>query len=623
MYDVVQGVLELVFTLTAPLVLAYFLLINTSYLALVLISAVEFRGHMDRKDTRRDQIAGELAPGVSVIVPAYNEEALIVSSVQALLTLRYPQHEVVVVDDGSTDGTLAALVDAFDLVVVPSHHPGEIPVRASVHEVLVPRNGRTRLIVVTKANSGRSEAINVGVNTAREPLVALIDADSILEPDALVRVTQSFIDDPSRVVAAGGTVRAINGSTVSNGRIVRLRMPRSWLARAQVVEYLRSFLIGRTGWASMGTLLLISGAFGVYRRDVVIEAGGLDPDSIGEDFELCLRVHKMMRDRGRDYRVVFVPEPVCWTEVPSTRAVLRRQRSRWHRGLWETLWAYRGMLFRRRYGRIGWVGLPYYWLFELMAPLVEAGGLVLVPLGMAFGVVNVQYALTPAARVVRLRDLRDPGGDVRRGVGLPPLRPVARPGHRGRGRRLREPGLPPDDRGLAARGLVGEPARPATGLGRHDAPGVRGGGRMSAGDGSQVERPDDEVDRLRSEVERLRAQAEDRDQRLARVGHELRAPLASIAGYVEVLLDGALGDLAPEQVRALEVVGRNAERLRALVAELGSARPSREPARTPGPVLLDVAGVVRVAVDLLRPTARLGGVLLDERPPSRRAARAR
>jgi cellulose synthase/poly-beta-1,6-N-acetylglucosamine synthase-like glycosyltransferase len=174
---------------------------------------------------------------------------------------------------------------------------------------------------------------------------------------------------------------------------VRLRMPRSWLARAQVVEYLRSFLIGRTGWASMGTLLLISGAFGVYRRDVVIEAGGLDPDSIGEDFELCLRVHKMMRDRGRDYRVVFVPEPVCWTEVPSTRAVLRRQRSRWHRGLWETLWAYRSMLFRRRYGRIGWVGLPYYWLFELLAPLIEAGGLILVPLGVAFGVVNVQYAV--------------------------------------------------------------------------------------------------------------------------------------------------------------------------------------------------------------------------------------
>ena len=289
--------LETTFAVTAPLVLAYFVLINTSYLVLVVVSAVEFRGHMDRKDTRRQQTAGELTPGVSVIVPAFNEEALIVSSVRALLALRYAQHEVVVVDDGSTDGTLRVLTDAFDLVPVPTHHPGEIPVGARVGEVLVPRNGRTRLVVVTKTNSGRSEAVNVGVNTARESLVAIIDADSILEPDALVRVTQAFIDDPGRVVAAGGTVRAINGSTVQAGRIVRLRMPRSWLARAQVVEYLRSFLIGRTGWASMGTLLLISGAFGVYRRDVVIEAGGLDPDSIGEDFELCLRVHKMMRDQ--------------------------------------------------------------------------------------------------------------------------------------------------------------------------------------------------------------------------------------------------------------------------------------------------------------------------------------
>ena len=388
----VQQGLELFFTVTAPFVLAYFLVINTSYLVLVVTSAVEFRTHRERRDTRREQGRGEMTPGVSVLVPAYNEEALIVSSVRALLALRYAQHEVVVVDDGSTDGTLRVLTEAFDLVPVPTHHSGEVPVRARVRQVLVPRNGRTPLLVVAKENSGRSEAVNVAINMAREPLVAIIDADSILEPDALVRVTQPFIDDPGRVVAAGGTVRAINGSTVANGHIVRLRMPRGWLARAQVVEYLRSFLIGRTGWGSLGILLLISGAFGVYRRDVVIEAGGLDPGTIGEDFELSLRVHRMMRDAGRDYRVVFVPEPVCWTEVPSTRAVLRRQRIRWHRGLWETLWAYRDMLFRRRYGRVGWVGLPYYWCFELFAPLIELAGLVLVPLGVVLGVVDVRYA---------------------------------------------------------------------------------------------------------------------------------------------------------------------------------------------------------------------------------------
>jgi cellulose synthase/poly-beta-1,6-N-acetylglucosamine synthase-like glycosyltransferase len=248
-------------------------------------------------------------------------------------------------------------------------------------------------VVVRKANSGRSEAINAGVNVAVEPLIAFIDADSILEPDALLRVSKPFTDDPTRMVATGGTIRAVNGSRVVSGRLVRLAMPTQWVARIQVVEYLRAFLVGRTGWSRLGMLILISGAFGMFRRDVVVDAGGLDPDSIGEDFELVLRIHRRMMDEGRDYAVEFVPEPVCWTEVPSTLSVLARQRRRWHRGLWETLWAYRGMLFNRRYGRIGFLALPYYWVFELFAPLLEGFGIVVVVLGLALGIVNVPYAL--------------------------------------------------------------------------------------------------------------------------------------------------------------------------------------------------------------------------------------
>jgi cellulose synthase/poly-beta-1,6-N-acetylglucosamine synthase-like glycosyltransferase len=220
----------------------------------------------------------------------------------------------------------------------------------------------------------------------------MIDADSILEPDGLLRVTQPFTDDPTRVVAAGGAIRPVNGSRVVSGRIVDVRMPRQWLARVQVVEYLRAFLLGRTGWSRSGALILISGAFGIFRRDVVVEVGGLDPTSIGEDFELVLRIHRRMRDEGRDYRVAFVPEPVSWTEVPTTAAVLRNQRRRWHRGLWETLWAYRGMV-RPRYGRVGLVALPYYWVFELFAPLLELFGIVVVPLALLLGVVDVPYAV--------------------------------------------------------------------------------------------------------------------------------------------------------------------------------------------------------------------------------------
>ena len=382
-----------VMTVTAVPILVYFVVINASYLLLILLASVDFRAQHRRREAEVESFGGAMTPGVSLLVPAYNEEAGIVTSVQALLSLRYPRHEVVVVDDGSTDATFERLRSAFDLVALPRVLPEDVPVRARILDIHVPRDGRTRLLVVRKENSGRSEALNVALNAATEPLVAMIDADSILEPDALVRVTQPFVDDPTRMVAAGGAIRPVNGSRVVAGRIVSVRMPTSWLARIQVVEYLRAFLLGRTGWSRFGALVLISGAFGLFRRDVVVEVGGLDPDSIGEDFELVLRIHRRLRDRDRDYRVAFVPEPVLWTEVPSTAAVLRRQRKRWHRGLWETLWAYRGMVFRPRYGRVGMIALPYYWVFELFAPLLEAFGIVIVPLALLVGVVNIPYAV--------------------------------------------------------------------------------------------------------------------------------------------------------------------------------------------------------------------------------------
>jgi cellulose synthase/poly-beta-1,6-N-acetylglucosamine synthase-like glycosyltransferase len=374
-------------------ILVYFLLINTSLVVLIVLAYLEFRAQERRRQTAVEWQGAGLAPGVSLLVPAYNEEAGIVTAVKSFLTLRYPRHEVVVVDDGSTDATFERLREAFDLVEVPRELPNEVPIRVRVLGVFVPRDGRTRLVVVRKENSGRSEAINVAINAATEPLVAMIDGDSILEPDGLLHVTRPFADDPTRMVATGGAIRPVNGSRVIAGRIVRVEMPQSWLPRIQLVEYLRAFLLGRTGWSRLGSLILISGAFGLFRRDVVVEVGGLDPNSIGEDFELVMRIHKRLRDEGRDYRIEFVPEPVSWTEVPVTAKVLRNQRRRWHRGLWETLWAYRSMLFRPKYGRVGWVALPYYWLFELFAPLLELFGIIIVPLALLLGVVNIPFAI--------------------------------------------------------------------------------------------------------------------------------------------------------------------------------------------------------------------------------------
>ncbi|MDO5503977.1 MAG: glycosyltransferase family 2 protein [Actinomycetia bacterium] len=393
--DALRPVLDATFGIIALPILIYFLIINTSYLVLIVMAALEFRRTVrELPFAGRDELVGSgLAPGVSVVTAMYNEEVGIKIAVQAMLALHYPRHEVVVVDDGSKDNGFEVLREAFDLVEVPRQMPQDIPVREQPVSVHVPRDGRTRLTVVRKPNSGRSDSLNVGVNFASLDLVVFVDSDSVLDPDSLLAVARPFAEDPVRMVAAGGVIRAINGSRVRGGRVTEVRMPRTWLPRIQIVEYLRAFHLGRSGWSRLKALILISGAFGIFRRDVLAEVGGLDPDSIGEDFELVLRVHKHLRRAKRDYRVTFITEPICWTEVPETPTVLRKQRARWHRGLWETLWAYKGMAFNPRYGRVGMVALPYYWFFELLAPLLELVGLVLIVLGWWTGVVDIGYFL--------------------------------------------------------------------------------------------------------------------------------------------------------------------------------------------------------------------------------------
>ncbi|WP_338752455.1 glycosyltransferase family 2 protein [Janibacter alittae] len=388
-------VVETLFEVIALPVLIYFLLINTSYLVLVVAAALEFRRSSRALPfAGREELLGSgLTPGVSVVTPMYNEEAGIKVAAQSMLALHYPRHEVVIVDDGSTDGGFEVLRAAFDLVEVPRRMPTDVAVREAATSVHVPRDGRTRLTVVRKANSGRSDSLNVGVNFATHDLVLFVDSDSVLDPGALLSVVRPFAEDPVRTVAGGGVIRAVNGCRVRGGRVTEVRMSRNWLARIQVVEYLRAFHLGRSGWSRLKSLILISGAFGVFRRDVLVEVGGLDPASIGEDFELVMRIHRYMRTKGRDYRVQFVSEPICWTEVPETTAVLRKQRRRWHRGLWETLWAYRSMLFNPRYGRVGLIAVPYYWLFELFAPALELFGLLLVVVGALLGVVDIGYFL--------------------------------------------------------------------------------------------------------------------------------------------------------------------------------------------------------------------------------------
>jgi cellulose synthase/poly-beta-1,6-N-acetylglucosamine synthase-like glycosyltransferase len=375
-------------------IFGYFVALNSSYLVLIVMAGLEFGKHLRRVPFAGadDMFRSPLTLPVSVIVPAHNEGIGIVAAVQAMTALRYPRYEIVVVDDGSTDDTFERLRAHFDLVEVPRVVPGEVPYRSQVLSVHVARGNPETLTVVRKTNGGKSDALNVGINLARHPLVCMVDADSLLDPDALLSVAKPFGDDPLRVAACGGVVRIANGCKVIGGRVVDVRMPRPWLLRVQVVEYLRAFLMGRTGWSRLGGLVVISGAFGIFRRDLVVKIGGMAYDTIGEDAELVVRLHHYLRECREEYRVIFVAEPVSWSEAPSRLRVLGRQRRRWHRGIAEILGKHRRMIGNPRYGRIGLLALPYYVVFELLAPFIELTALVLLPLGLWMHAVDLEFA---------------------------------------------------------------------------------------------------------------------------------------------------------------------------------------------------------------------------------------
>ncbi len=346
--------------------LGYFVLLNGGYLGLNLLSLLALRRRTDEivLDELPQVFSGHEVP-ISVLVPAYNEEATICSAIRSLLQLSYPEYEVVVINDGSTDGTLDALRSAFELEAFPEAYYAQIRT-GDVHAVLRSRR-HGNLKVIDKQNGGKADALNAGINASRYPLVCGIDADSVLERGSLHRVVQPFLRD-SRVVATGGTVRVANGCEIESGHLRRVGLPQSLLARFQVVEYLRAFLFGRLGWSAISGMLIISGAFGLFRKDAVIAIGGYRQNTIGEDMELVVRLHRVLRQRGTPYRIEFVPDPVCWTEAPEDLATLRNQRVRWQRGLSESLAANWPLMFSRRGGVPGWVAFPFMVAFEWLGP---------------------------------------------------------------------------------------------------------------------------------------------------------------------------------------------------------------------------------------------------------------
>jgi cellulose synthase/poly-beta-1,6-N-acetylglucosamine synthase-like glycosyltransferase len=374
------------------LFLVYFIALDLVYATLFAVSFYQSGVHMRRLALGGDDVVlqSPLTPPMSIILPAFNEEACIVGSVDAARLLEYGELEIVVVDDGSTDGTIARLDEAYDLVPTRLPLRLQIPCRP-IRTVYVSRRLHN-LVVVSKENGGcKADATNAGINAARYPLVCVTDADAILEKDALLRAVRPFLERPSETVAVGGTVRIVNGCAVSDGRIARAGAPRNLLAAMQVVEYMRAFIASRTAWSRLGGLFLISGAFGVFRKDAVVEVGGFNPEAIGEDMELVLRMHRTFRKDKRRFRIVFVPDPVVWTEAPESLKGLRSQRKRWHRGLLQCLWWNRGMVLRPSQGAVGMLGLPYLWVFEAGGTVVEVVGYVVIIVSAVLGDLNAAF----------------------------------------------------------------------------------------------------------------------------------------------------------------------------------------------------------------------------------------
>jgi cellulose synthase/poly-beta-1,6-N-acetylglucosamine synthase-like glycosyltransferase len=381
------------------LFLGYFIVLNGVYLALNVIALFELRRNMGRRVAETGSaLAADLDLPISVVVPAYNEALTIGESIRALLQLEYPHFEIVVVNDGSRDATLDTLVKEFSLRPFPEAYRVRLaakPVIAVYRSVLYPQ-----LRVIDKANGGKADSVNAGINAARYPIFCVIDADSVLQRDSLRRAVQPFLDD-STTVATGGTVRIANGCRVSGGFLEEVGLPEHPLAMFQIVEYLRAFLFGRLGWSPLNALLIVSGAFGLFRKEAVVAAGGFRADTIGEDMELVVRMHRVLRAQGRPYRICYVPDPVCWTEAPEDLRTLARQRIRWQRGLIESLKLNLSLCFNPRAGTVGLLAFPFFLLFECLGPLIEVVGFLALVAAAFTGLLSLEaFALLTGLTIV-------------------------------------------------------------------------------------------------------------------------------------------------------------------------------------------------------------------------------
>lgn len=355
------------------------IILFTVYILLAVVSAFALKRYL-RKNSYVDYnsiILAPLTPSVSIIAPAFNEEVTIVDNIRALLSLYYNNFEVIVVNDGSKDNTFAKIIQAYDLEKVNYYFDYRIPCER-IRGVYKSKNRSfKRLTVIDKVNGGKSDALNAGINISKNELICSIDVDSIMEPDALLKMVKPFMEQTDKkVIGTGGVIRIANSCDIEGGQITAINLPRKFLPRVQVLEYTRAFLMARMAWGKMNGLLIISGALGMFDKETVIKCGGYSKETVGEDMELVVRMRRTMSEQKIKYEVVYIPDPLVWTEVPSTFKILGRQRNRWTRGTIETLARHKVLFLNPKYGILGMLSYPFWMLFEWLSPIIEFIGLI-------------------------------------------------------------------------------------------------------------------------------------------------------------------------------------------------------------------------------------------------------
>lgn len=371
----------------------YYGVVNLVYTVLLTAALFAILSHIKRikYSPIKDLSSSPEAPPVSVLIPAYNEEIHIVSTVSAALSMNYPFLEVIVINDASTDRTLESLIDTLGLYEIDLIYRDVIktkPVKRFYYNAHIPN-----LMVIDKERGGKADALNCGINACHNPFFCSIDADSVLEKDALLRLISPVLESTVPVIACGGVVRTLNGTEIRDGTVESINLPRNTLALFQIVEYLRAFLFGRVGLDAGNAILILSGAFSLFNKAAVLEVGGYSRQNVTEDMEVIVRLHKHCRKKKKPYKIKFISDPICWTEAPETFKMLGRQRRRWHLGLMQSILQHKSVLFNPKYGRLGMFVMPYYFFIEMLSPVVEAFGYSVVLLAYFLGLISFEFFL--------------------------------------------------------------------------------------------------------------------------------------------------------------------------------------------------------------------------------------